>query len=120
MNKLINKFKALGDETRFKIFLLLSEKQICVKGLANALGISESAVSQHIKVLKNADLLKGKKVGYYIHYQVQKTVLIELQGIIGALAEDVTKLEETKIELNVMNFDCTKICNKNQKGCDHG
>ncbi len=118
MKKLIDRFKALGDETRFKIFLLLSEKQICVKGLAKALGISESAVSQHIKILKSAGLLKGEKVGYYVHYHVQKEVLKELQGIIGELAKDVIHLEEIKNELNINEFNCMKICKKVSKGCE--
>ncbi len=52
MEKLVYRFKALSDETRFKLFLLLSEKQLCVGGLAKVLAISESAVSQHLKVLK--------------------------------------------------------------------
>ncbi len=117
MNKLIERFKALGDETRFKIFLLLAEKQICVKGLANALGVSESAISQHLKVLKNAGLIKGEKVGYFMHYKVQKNVLKELEGIIGELAKDVIDLEETKEELNVDDFNCTQVCEKQSKGC---
>ncbi len=117
MKKLIEKFKALGDETRFKIFLLLSEKQICVKGLANALGISESAVSQHLKVLKKADLVKGEKIGYFTHYKVQRTVLKELERLIGELAKDTINLEETKTELNVEKFDCKRICEKQSKGC---
>lgn len=116
MNNLINKFKALGDETRFKIFLLLSEKQICVKSLAKALGISESAVSQHLKVLKNADLIKGEKVGYFTHYKVQRTVLKELEGIIAVLAKDVIDLEEIKAELNVEDFDCTEVCGEKSRG----
>lgn len=74
MEKLVLRFKALSDETRFKLFLLLAEKkQLCVGGLAKVLGISESAVSQHLKILRNADLIKGeKKVGYFVHYKVQK------------------------------------------------
>ena len=117
MNTLIEKFKALGDENRFKIFLLLSEKQICVKGLAKALGISESAVSQHLKILRNAGLIKGEKVGYFVHYTVQKNVLLELQGIIGELAKDTINLEETKQDLNVRDFDCIQVCETQSKGC---
>ena len=117
MNKLIERFKALGDETRFKIFLLLSEQHICVKGLANVLHISESAVSQHLKVLRNAGLIKGKKVGYFTHYNVQRDVLNELEGVIGQLAKDVVNLEQTKQELNVEECDCTKACEKQSKEC---
>lgn len=117
MYKLIEKFKALGDETRFKIFLLLAEKQICVKGLAKSLGISESAVSQHLKVLRNAGLIKGEKVGYFTHYQVQRQVLKELEGIIGELAKHEVDLDAVKEEINVSEFDCKQVCDKESKGC---
>ncbi|MDC7225030.1 MAG: metalloregulator ArsR/SmtB family transcription factor [Spirochaetales bacterium] len=112
MNQLIQRLKALGDENRFKIFLLLSENRICVKGLAEKLQISESAVSQHLKVLKEAGLIKGEKVGYYVHYIVQKDVLVELQGLIGSLADGVQNLEEQKEGLNVHDFECTEECQK--------
>lgn len=118
MNQLIAKFKALGDETRFKIFLLLAENQICVKGLANVLKISEAAVSQHLKVLRNAGLIKGEKVGYFTHYNVQKNVLKELEGIIGELSKDVIELEDTKVELNIADFDCVSVCQTKSKGCN--
>jgi ArsR family transcriptional regulator, arsenate/arsenite/antimonite-responsive transcriptional repressor len=103
MDELVLKLKALGDETRIKLFILLSEKRICVKGLAKKLNISESGVSQHLKVLKEAGLIKGEKVGYYVHYIVQKDVLIELQGLIGKLSEGVNVIED---------FNCNKECKK--------
>ena len=110
MKELILKLKALGDENRLKLFLLLSEKRICVKGLAEILNISESAVSQHLKILKEAGLIKGEKDGYYVHYIVQKDVLIELQGLIGTLADGVNNIEEQKRVLNIKDLDCNKGC----------
>ncbi|MBS7528384.1 winged helix-turn-helix transcriptional regulator [Fusibacter paucivorans] len=117
MHKLIERFKALGDETRFKIFLLLAENQICVRGLANKLGISESAVSQHLKVLREAGLIVGEKVGYFTHYKVQKGVLKELEGVIGELAKDTINLQTVKEELHVVDFDCTKVCENQSERC---
>ena len=117
MNKLIERFKALGDETRFKIFILLAENQICVKGMANKLGISESAVSQHLKILRKAGLIAGQKVGYFTHYNVQKGVLKEIQGVIGELAKDTIDLQDIKEELNFSNFDCTRVCIKKSESC---
>ncbi|QUI23409.1 winged helix-turn-helix transcriptional regulator [Vallitalea pronyensis] len=117
MEKLIVRFKALSDETRFKLFLLLAEKQLCVGGLAKVLGISESAVSQHLKVLRNADLIKGEKVGYYVHYKVQKDILEELKGVIEQLANGV-ELTEQKKSLGIYEAECESQCNKNGKGCD--
>ena len=46
-------FRALSDPTRYRIFLLLLERHHCARSLAQALGISESAVSQHMAVPGN-------------------------------------------------------------------
>jgi len=117
MNKLIERFKALGDETRFKIFLLLAEKRICVGGLAKVLEISESAVSQHLKILRNADLIKGEKVGYFMHYQVQKNILKELESLIGELMKDYTNMKELRDKFALDECDCMKVCETQCRGC---
>ena len=65
-------FKALGDERRLRIVHLLVNDEYCVGGLAKTLNITDSAVSQHLKVLKEVNLVDCKKVGYYTHYSVKK------------------------------------------------
>jgi ArsR family transcriptional regulator len=67
--------KVLGDETRYKIFKLLLKDEYCVGGLAKTLNISDSAVSQHVKILKDYNIVKGRKVGYYIHLSVNKETM---------------------------------------------
>ena len=118
MKELVNRFKALGDETRFKLFLLLSENNICVKGLAKILNISESAVSQHLKVLRNAGLIKGEKIGYFVHYNVQKNVLKELRNAIDELSKDIVDLKEQEKALQINSADCTRVCQKESRICD--
>ncbi|AEE92362.1 Regulatory protein ArsR [Tepidanaerobacter acetatoxydans Re1] len=78
--------KALGDESRFKIINILLEYNYCVRTLAQELGISEAAVSQHLKVLKEAGLLEGERRGYYMHYDVNRDVLHKLASKIEELA----------------------------------
>ena len=75
MIPLITVLKALSDETRFRLLELLLAKNLCGKALAGSLGVSEAAVSQHLKVLKDAGLVEGEKRGYWIHYSVQRDVL---------------------------------------------
>ncbi|MBQ6849519.1 MAG: winged helix-turn-helix transcriptional regulator [Oscillospiraceae bacterium] len=83
-------FKCLSDENRLKIIQLLSKRKYCVRALSQQLCISESAVSQHIRVLKNAGLLEiGDKNGYNIHYAVNKEVLLLLSEKIKLLADSV-------------------------------
>ena len=65
-------FKALSDPTRFKIFLLLNSRIFCVNGIVNFLQISQPAVSQHLKILREAGLVKIEKKGYWVHYSSDK------------------------------------------------
>ena len=73
MEKLVKVFKALSDETRLNILLLVSKRSVCQKGISKYLGISDSAVSQHIKVLKEANIITGYKEGYYMLYHINDT-----------------------------------------------
>jgi ArsR family transcriptional regulator len=60
--------KALGEPTRLKIYQALLERKHCVRSLSRKFGISESAISQHMKVMKEAGLVCGEKYGYHTHY----------------------------------------------------
>ena len=67
--------KALGEPTRYLLLQLMSDRSYCVRALARRSGLSESAVSQHLKILREADLVYGVKKGYYTHYCLDKAVL---------------------------------------------
>jgi len=84
---MLDKLKALSDEKRFIIIELLLHKKYCVKALATHLGISESAVSQHLKVLRHAGLVIGKKESYFMHYEVNRSVLKEIGEYMITLSE---------------------------------
>jgi ArsR family transcriptional regulator len=72
-NELAGVFKALGDPTRLAIFKILSaepKRRLCVGAIAVELRITQSAVSQHLKVLKNAGLVSPNRDGFRVHYEV--------------------------------------------------
>jgi ArsR family transcriptional regulator len=85
MNKILV-LKAISDDTRMKILFLLLKHNYCVRALAKKVKLSESTVSQHLKVLRQAGLLIGDKRGYFMHYSVDRSVLHELAKEIEALA----------------------------------
>lgn len=58
-----NQFKALGEPTRLKIIKLLSSKDLCVCELEEIMQFSQPRISQHLKVLKQAGLVKERKDG---------------------------------------------------------
>ena len=70
--------KALGEPTRYQIFQQLLIRKHCVRSLSRKLGLSESAISQHMKVLKEAGLVYGERYGYHIHYLPRQEALDEL------------------------------------------
>lgn len=80
MNPFLTTLKALADDTRLKLIHLLLAQDLCGKALARRLGISEAAVSQHLKVLKQAGVVEGEKRGYWTHYSVEKNALIKVIG----------------------------------------
>lgn len=78
--------KAAADETRLKILKMLLQHNYCVRALSRNLGLSEAAVSQHLKVLREADLLIGEKKGYFMHYDVNRETLHKLASEIEEMA----------------------------------
>jgi len=79
MQEFIKACRALGDETRLNIFRLIRYKNFCVGALAEKLGISQSAVSQHLRVLREAGLVQAEKRGYYVHYLIQEEAIKKFQ-----------------------------------------
>lgn len=78
--------KAIADETRMNILKLLLGHNYCVRALANELELAEATISQHLKILREAGLLVGEKRGYFMHYSVERPLLLELAKEIEALA----------------------------------
>jgi ArsR family transcriptional regulator len=66
----IKVFKALSSKPRLKIVRLLKEHPQCVNAIAKRLGMTQSAVSQHLRILKEAGLVRGKKRGNWKHYEI--------------------------------------------------
>ena len=79
-------FKALADENRMLILRLLLRRNCCVRALSRQLDISEAAVSQHLKVLREAGLILGEKSGYFTHYTVNRSALQVLADALSAMA----------------------------------
>lgn len=77
LNETADIFKALGDPSRLKIIklILMNGNNLCVGMIAHRLNISQPAVSQHLKILKNAGLVEGNRMGFHMHYKVNNNSL---------------------------------------------
>ena len=85
-------FKAFAEPTRLNLVKCLCHKHgpdaLCVNALAEMHGISQSAVSQHLRILKNLGLVKGERRGYHIHYTVDHEMLKRCHELIAAALEN--------------------------------
>lgn len=63
-------FKVFGDSTRIRILYALFEAELCVCDIAQLLGVSQSAVSHQLRVLKGAKLVKPRKEGKTVFYSL--------------------------------------------------
>lgn len=72
---MVRMFKALGEPTRLKIIKLLSVQSMCVCELSQVLEMLQPRISQHLKILKEADLVIEDKKGYWTYYVLNKKML---------------------------------------------
>ncbi|MFP3898512.1 MAG: ArsR/SmtB family transcription factor [Dehalococcoidia bacterium] len=77
-------FNALADPTRLKLIKQLQRQgdrhALCVSALAHLLEVSQSAVSQHLRVLKSIRLVRAERRGYHIHYFINQDALDKYCG----------------------------------------
>ena len=89
-------FKALSDPTRLRLVKLLLDQTIvfcgggcddrnflCVGALANKLEVTQSAVSQHLRVLRQAGLVIGERRGTFMHYSINPEGVERFRSIIS-------------------------------------
>lgn len=71
-------FRTLGDKTRVKILYALSKKELCVCDISGVLGMSISAISHQLRVLRNMKLVKYRKKGREVYYSLDDEHIIQL------------------------------------------
>jgi len=80
-------FRVLSVETRIRIIQMLKQNSLCVNALARRLGVTPAAVSQHLHVLREADIVRPEKKGYFVHYSINDDKLSEWRKITGELLD---------------------------------
>jgi ArsR family transcriptional regulator len=111
MEATIKIFKALSDETRLRIYLLLLQSELCVCELVNILNMEQSRISHSVRILKEAGLVDNRREGKWIIYAVNPE--IENNGILQGLKnelelpeQDLKNIIKCKEEKIRENFKC--------------
>lgn len=77
--------KCLGDETRYRILLLLGEGERCVCELVRELGKEQPLVSHHLRLMKSCGLVSSRREGRRTYYRLSKPELSELLEVLRRL-----------------------------------
>ena len=86
-DKLARWLKVLSVGTRLKIIQLLNGRALCVNALSHRLDITQSAVSQHLRILREAGLVIDEKRGYYVHYRLNEEAFTKWKQAINKMLD---------------------------------
>ena len=86
-------FKALSDANRRKIINLLKKREMTAGEIAENFNVSKPTISEHLKTLRNADLIESEKNGQFITYFLNTSVL---EGFLSHMINIFGKKEDTR------------------------
>lgn len=111
METTIKIFKALSDETRLRIYLLLLQSELCVCELVNILNMEQSRISHSIRILKEAELIDNRREGKWMIYAVNpetenNRIIQGLKNELELPEQDLKNIAKCKEEKIRENFKC--------------
>ena len=87
----IELFHALSDETRLEIIELPRNGERCVCELTDTLDAAQSRLSFHLRVLKDAGIVRDRKDGRWVHYELYPEAFDEMETLVSAMKPRVLK-----------------------------
>jgi ArsR family transcriptional regulator, arsenate/arsenite/antimonite-responsive transcriptional repressor len=87
-------FRALGDETRLRIFALLTHGELCVCHIEMALSLSQPSASRQLGILRTAEIVEPRREGSWIYYRLTKQANHDCKAILRILSRSFAT-EET-------------------------
>jgi DNA-binding transcriptional ArsR family regulator len=79
--------KVLSVGTRVRIVQLLRKQALCVNALAARLDVTQGAVSQHLRIMRDTGLVIDEKRGYHVHYRLNEETLERWRAAVNRLLE---------------------------------
>ena len=80
-------FKALSDPTRREILEMLKQHKMSAGDIASHFNVSNATISHHLTILRTAGLIDDEKVGKYIYYEINLSVVEEILGWLAGLSD---------------------------------
>ncbi len=84
-DRAVELFHALSDETRLEIVRKLAKGECCVCELTDQLDAAQSRLSFHLRVLKDAGIVRDRKQGRWVYYELDREPFEEMNAIVSSL-----------------------------------
>ena len=94
MTELVAVAKAFADPNRIRIISALRNGELCVCELSDALGVTQSTLSTHLQVIREAELVQTRKQGKWVYYRIKPEAEQLIDSIFGSFAREL-KADET-------------------------
>ena len=78
--------KALADETRLKIYMMLAQGELCACKILEEFNFTQPTLSYHMKVLCDSGLVEGRREGVWMKYSLTQDKLEEIQALFAGIA----------------------------------
>lgn len=102
MNDLLLFAKALSDPIRVRILLPIFQQELCVCEIADALELPQSTLSTHLQVLREAGLVKTRRVGKWVYYSLQEEKRPYLSAFLEPHREDL--VADTRLQRDALRI----------------
>jgi ArsR family transcriptional regulator len=106
MHDFVQVMKALSDPNRVKIIKMLQLRELCVCEIQSALGLAQSTVSKHLKILETAGMIASSKSGLWVYYRLTNG---GLNPYVASLLGNIRHWLETDPEVRAVKERLTSI-----------
>jgi ArsR family transcriptional regulator, arsenate/arsenite/antimonite-responsive transcriptional repressor len=111
METLAQIYKALSEEIRLRIVMLLMQGELCVCDLMDIFGEPQSKISRHLAYLKHSGLIRGWRVGVWMHYDLKESLDEPWRNQLNFMKDKLSDLPEFRQDRGIL----TEL--KKQKNC---
>ena len=99
-------FRALADETRVRMVMLLSHGELCVCHIENALQLPQPTVSRHLGILRAAAVVDSRRDGTWVYYRLIAQERPELAGVFAGIAQAFASQRVLRADLARLKKSC--------------
>jgi len=116
MEQLTQMYKALSEDMRLRVVMLLTHGEICVCDLMAIFGENQSKVSRHLAYLKHSGLIKSKRVGTWMHYSLKEPLDSTIDAQLTFMKQQLSQLPVIRDdEQKMQDIMKQKLCEEDIK-----